>query len=114
MLAEVPTSLEIGVWIGCLFFLAAGVNQVLKVIDRTKEQPPPRDTYQVKGDYVTRREFEALEKAVEKLGDEMKHNAEVFTAAANARAEKLHGRIDEVLTAMSDLRERVGRAMRGK
>lgn len=122
---EVPTSLEIGGWIGCLFFLAAGVNQVLKVIDRTKEQPPPRDTYQVKGDYVTRRELDAIEKdlaglrtefreEVGKLREEMKHDAEVAAASATARAEKVHSRIDEVLSAMSELRERVGRAMRGK
>lgn len=125
MFAEVPTSVEIGGWIGCAFFLAAGINQVLKVVDRTKEHPPARDTYQVKGDYVTRRELDAIEKdlaglaaefreEVGKLREEMKHDAEVAAASATARAEKVHSRIDEVLSAMSELRERVGRAMRGK
>jgi hypothetical protein len=118
---EVPTSLEIGGWVLCLFGLAGGVNQVLKIFDRTKEHPPPRDTYQLKGDYVTRRELDALDKDlgeladdVAKLREKIEHDAEVSAAAATARAEKIHGRIDEVLSAMSDLRERVGRGMRGK
>lgn len=123
--AEVPTSIEIAAWLGCLVAVAMGANQIFKLFDRFKEQPPPRDTYQIKGDYVTRRELDGLEKEVDalngqfrdevgKLRDEMKHDAEVAAAAANARAEKIHGRIDEVLNAMSDLRERVGRGMRGK
>src|SRR6266496_5925964 len=110
VLAEVTTSLEIGGWMLCLFALAGGVNSVLKLCDRTKEHPPPRDTYQLKGDYATRRELDAIEKELDELGtefreriekvrDEMKHDAEVNTAAAIARAEKFHARIDEVLAA---------------
>ena len=121
MFAEVPTSLEIGGWLACAVAVTMGANQVFKLFDRFKEQPPPRDTYQLKGDYATRREVDALDKDVAelaeeigKLRDKMNHDAEVTAAAANARAEKIHGRIDEVLSAMSDLRERVGRGMRGK
>jgi len=103
-----PTSLEIGVWLVCLVAVVAGVNQVMKLLDRFREHPPPRDTYQVKGDYVTREEFKDLADVVDELAGEMResiaevrretaHDREIAAAAAEARAEKLHTRISDVL-----------------
>ncbi len=125
-----PTPVEIAAWLACLVAVVMGANQVFKLLDRFKEHPPPRDTYQLKGEYVTRRELDALSDELDdlavllrdqvaklqdqfrdqvaKLQDQMKHDAEVANAGATARAEKTHGRIDEVLSAMGDLRERIG------
>lgn len=42
MLGEiaVPTSVQIGGWLFCLFALVGGMNQLLKLTDRMKEKPP--------------------------------------------------------------------------
>jgi septal ring factor EnvC (AmiA/AmiB activator) len=42
-LAPSPASLEVAVWVGCLFFLAAGWNQVEKFLDRRAERAAPRE-----------------------------------------------------------------------
>ena len=85
-----------------------GINQVMRLLDRFKEHPPPRDTYQVKGDYVTRSEWKEVREEVDGLAGELResvvevrrelaHDKEITNAAAEARAEKLHTRISEVL-----------------
>lgn len=118
MLAALPTSLEIGGWLLCLVAVFGGVNQVLKVLDRLKEYPTPRDTYAPKGDYAARGELKELAKRLDDLAGEfreadaalrgeIKHDRELANGAAEARADKLHSRIDEVLAAVSELRGRV-------
>jgi hypothetical protein len=103
-----PTSLEVGAWLVCLVAVVAGVNKVMKFFDRFKETPPPSATYQPKGDYITHREFKELRDQVDELSAEMRetfaevrremaHDKEIMNAAAEARAEKLHTRISEVL-----------------
>lgn len=120
MFAEVPTSLEIGGWVLCLFGLAGGVNQVLKIFDRTKESPPPRDTYQVKGDYALKAELVSIREdldnlestlrgLIEKVRDEMKHDHETNTAGATARWERFEMRVSDIMGAVSELRGRVDR-----
>lgn len=115
--------MEVGIWLVCLVAVVAGVNQVMKLLDRFKEQPPARDTYQVKGDYVTQREFKELRDQVDGLSGElresiadvrreMKHDAEVNQAAAEARAQNMHKRTDDVLAAVSELRGFVSKALR--
>ena len=114
-----PTSLEIGAWLVCLVAVIAGVNQVMKLFDRFKETPPPRDTYQVKGDYVTHRELKELQDRVDELSGELResiadvrremaHDKEMSNAAAEARAEKLHTRISDVLVHLTRI-EMAGR-----
>jgi hypothetical protein len=118
MFAEVPSSLEIGGWLMCLFAVAGGVNQVMKLLDRTKESPTPLSTYQLKGDYVTHTELATVRKEVEKLAEEtredfydirnaMKHDAELNAAAALKRAENINHNIQDVMTAVGELRGRI-------
>ncbi|HYG36406.1 MAG TPA: hypothetical protein VEC99_16550 [Clostridia bacterium] len=38
-----PSSLEIASWLGCLFFLVAGWNQVEKFLDRRNQRGSPRE-----------------------------------------------------------------------
>lgn len=40
-----PDPVALASWVACLFFVVAGVNQVLRLLDRTKEQPRPSETY---------------------------------------------------------------------
>jgi len=118
-----PTPAELAAWIVSFVAVLIAVNQALKFFDRFKESPPPRDTYQVKGDYVTQREFKELRDQVDGLSGElresiadvrreMKHDAEVNQAAAEARAQNMHKRVDDVLAAVSELRGFVSKALR--
>src|SRR5262245_22678776 len=43
MLPSSPSSLEIAAWIGCLFFLVAGWNQVESFFDRRPRRGSPRE-----------------------------------------------------------------------
>ncbi len=110
-----PISIEIGGWISVLFFLVGGWNQVEKFFDRRKEAPPPAVTYQLKGDYATRQELlelrhelsaqlHCLDAEVTGLRAELKKDKEDLLAAGEHRAEKLHGRINDVLEAVAELR----------
>jgi len=114
-----PTSSELAAWIVCLVAVVVGVNQVMKLIDWFKEKPPARDTYQVKGDYITHRELKELRDQVDELSAEMResiaevrremaHDKEMSNAAAEARAEKLHTRISDVLVHLTRI-EMAGR-----
>ena len=38
-----PNSMEVAAWIGCLFFLIAGWNQVEKFLDRRAQRAAPRE-----------------------------------------------------------------------
>src|SRR5690242_13984863 len=38
-----PSSMELAAWIGCLFFLIAGWNQVEKFLDRRAQRGAPRE-----------------------------------------------------------------------
>src|ERR1039458_7495548 len=42
-LPATPTALEIAAWIGCLFFLVAGWNQVERFFDRRASRGQPRE-----------------------------------------------------------------------
>lgn len=119
MIAEISTSLEIGIWLGCLFFIAGGTNQVMKLIDRTKEHPPARDTYQLKGDYATHKELAELRHDLTALADkfqetvneiraDMKHDGEMANANDRQRAENINRNIQDVMSAVGELRGRIG------
>src|SRR5438105_8980520 len=38
-----PTSVELAAWVGCLFFLVAGWNQVERFFDRRTQRGAPRE-----------------------------------------------------------------------
>lgn len=114
ILGEAVTSAQIGVWLGCLAAMALLANQLFKLLDRFKENPPPRDTYQLKGDYAARSELMRLEEKLDDLADgiradvdkirgEMKIDRDAMTKAAEERARYLNEQINDVLKAVSAL-----------
>jgi hypothetical protein len=104
-----PDAVQLAGWLACAFFMAGGINQVLKLFDRAKEQPPPLETY------ATKAEVSLLRADVQRLEGKFAHNLEALqiemradrdsTKQANeVRAVKLHERINDVLAAVSELR----------
>jgi len=43
MIAQIPTPVELAAWIGCLFFLVAGWNQVERFFDRRTQRGAARE-----------------------------------------------------------------------
>ena len=111
------TPLETGGLIGGLmvglFALAGGINQILRIVDRLKERPPPAETY-VSKVHCDRQhikfesEFGGLRAEVRELRAEIKADLKEVSAANEARASKLHGRIDDLLEAVAEIRGKFG------
>jgi len=104
-----PDAVQLAGWLACAFFLAGGVNQVLKLVDRAKEQPPPLETYATKAEVaLLRADVQRLESkldhSLEALQTEMKADRAAANHANELRAVKLHERINDVLAAVSELR----------
>ncbi len=87
-------SLELAGWIGSLFFLAGGLNQVLRLTDRFKEQPPPGQTY------ATKEELHLLRADLNHLRAEVREDRDRILQAGEERARKLHERIDPIVNEM--------------
>jgi hypothetical protein len=115
-----PLSLHVGGWLAALFFLIGGWNQVEKFFDRRKEIPPPAATYQLKGDYAIRQELvelrhelgsqlHSLDAELSGLRAELKKDKDDLLAVGEHRIEKLHGRINDVLEAVAELRGKLSK-----
>jgi hypothetical protein len=87
-------SLQLAGWIGSLFFLAGGLNQLLRLTDRFKEQPPPAQTY------ATKEELGLLRQELGRLRAEVRDDRDRILAAGEERARKLHERIDPIINEM--------------
>ena len=110
-----PTGVEVMAFVGSLFFLAAGANQVLKLVDRNKEQPPPSETYTTKVECGIKHEgfhdrLCRLELDVPIIRDEIRLETAEISRLAEARTSGLHERINDVLAAVSELRGVISRA----
>jgi hypothetical protein len=103
--------------IGWLALTAAGAagaaNQVLKLMDRFKEKPPPADTY------VTIKECKAmhstqesrigkLECEVTAIRTEIKSMGEDLDRKDEARAVAIHNRLNDILEKLSLVRGQIG------
>jgi hypothetical protein len=89
---------------GGLYILLKFWNEVEAFMDRRKEKPTPADTYQLKGDYVTRAELHQLRLEIQnhlQRQDDLLERVEAQIASNNRdaekRAEELHKRINPVL-----------------
>ena len=87
-------SIQLAGWIGSLFFLGGGLNQVLRLMDRFKEQPPPAQTY------ATKEELLLLRHELNLLRAEVRADLDRILDAGEARARKLHQRIDPIINEM--------------
>ena len=108
-LAYSPSAVELMAFIGCLFFLAAGINQVMKLLDRNREKPPPAETYTTLKECSVRHEamtirMERTENEVQAMRAEIKAELNQMTRLDEERASGLHERINRVLEAVSELR----------
>jgi flagellar biosynthesis/type III secretory pathway M-ring protein FliF/YscJ len=88
-----------------LFFVAAGINQVLRLVDRTKEKPPPAETYMTKE--TCRREheeiaqrFDRVETEVRAIREQIRQDRVELDQADEERASKLHDRINLIAEEM--------------
>jgi|GEM_PF-2845259 len=120
-----PTGVEVLAFVGSLFFLAAGANQVLKLLDRNKEQPPPSATYATKTECATNYEThqhhlirieadlhntrDGLKNDHQRTRDEIRFEIGEVTRLAEVRNGGLHERINQLLAAVSDLGGQVRR-----
>ncbi len=103
-----PSPTELAAWLAVAFFLAAGVNQIWKLIDRAKDKPPPDEILQrVSREFAPRTMVEGLRGELHTLRDETHHAFEHQTKILkqemddNRRERKedvgdLHEKINEV------------------
>lgn len=107
-----PGAVELAGFLGCLFFLVAGANALMKLVDRFRGQreTPKREVSfaerlvsQVELGAVTAR-VKKLEETVDAIRDELKQDKTDILQAGEERAEKLHNRINDVLRAVSEVR----------
>jgi hypothetical protein len=107
-----PDAVQLAAFVGCLFFLAGGVNQVMGIMDRFKEKPPPSETYvslklcQKIHEEADRRITQA-ECAVDTLRRELRLERDEMIKSAEDRAVKLHDRINDILRAVSELKGKI-------
>jgi len=109
ILNPVPPSpaIEIAAWLACLAFVMWLANQGKTFLSGLREQPPPAQTYQPKGDYAFRSELRDIEVRFEtnrKLESEQadRNSAALFEKLESLRLEiksdnkALHGRINGI------------------
>jgi len=90
-----PDALQTAGWLASAFFLAGGLNQVLKLVDRTREQPPPAQTYATKAEQQQRFEdtlarIERLENRTEQHGQECRADLQRLQQRLDAVAADLN------------------------
>jgi len=96
-----PTSVEIGGWMACLFFLVAGFNQLFKIADRMKEKPPPAETYLTKTEFsahsaqLTAR-FDRMESDLRVLAEKLDETSGEAAKLNELRASKMHERLNDI------------------
>jgi hypothetical protein len=92
---ELP--LTVGLWLGALFFLMAGLNQVANFMDRFREKPTPSETYLKVQDHLR---IEAAEAAridrLEQHYDELQKKLSGDVRGVHERIERLETKIGEM------------------
>ncbi len=102
-----PASVQTMGWVClALFGAAGGVDKILKIWDRTRELPPPAQTYVAKPDCAAARAEQRLhldrfEEELRRLRQELRADRDLLLQAGEARAVKLHERLDAVLAALA-------------
>ncbi len=90
-------AVQIGAWAVTAFAIAGGLNQVLRLLDRTKEKPIPAETYTTKEQCKTQRD--AIAARVDRMEAEMgslKGQLDTMGRDNEERASRLHKRIDQL------------------
>ena len=87
--------LDIAGWLGCFVFVIAGMNQVFRFLAHFREQPPPSQTYQPKGDYATRTELNVLRQEITGRLVVLDSDIKEVLSAGEDRARSIHKRLDD-------------------
>lgn len=111
-----PGAVELAGWLGCLFFLCAGANQVWKLAERArgKAPKPPNEELgatslllEQRIDDLEKRDAEhdegrrKLYEHIDKVRVELMHQMQRVIDAGEQRTVQTHNRINEVLSAVS-------------
>lgn len=100
-----PDAVTLAGFLACGFFVVSLVNQVMRLMDRNKEQPRPIDTYATKAELeVVRIDLKRVESSIIDLRHEMREDRETILKAGEERAVKIHDRINDVLAAVSEVK----------
>lgn len=92
-----PSSYTAVGWIlVALAALATGANQLLRLLDRTKEQPPPADTY------VRKEHCHTLHHSTEEAIGNLSTRLKTVEGAKTDLAEAMHGQISQLRREMKE------------
>jgi DNA anti-recombination protein RmuC len=100
MIAQLtPDAVQVAGWLASAFFVAGGINQILKLTDRTKENPPAVEKYWTKAEAQRHREEEReriqqMEQRWEQLRREIRADISRLADSSARRAQELHQRIN--------------------
>ena len=117
---EIPDPVALAGFLGCLFFLVAGINAVMKVVDRMRDKPPAGEVAKHTAEFYATKEqlkdhvsadFQEHSNLWAKIGGlerglrgDLQETERRIVASAEAGRENLHGRINEVLAAVSEVK----------
>jgi hypothetical protein len=120
-----PGALELAGFLGCLFFVVAGANAILKLTDRFKDKPPASEVRLESADkFTSKGEFKdhvvldlqehsnlwskigGLERGLQKDIKDMELR---LNASDEQRSSALHDRVNEILAAVSELSGRINK-----
>jgi hypothetical protein len=102
ILAQIePNAVQVAGWLASAFFIAAGLNQVLKLIDRAKEEPPPIETYVTKAESQQRQEESAARiQRLEEWNQELRREFRADLARVHQRLDDLAGDFNHQIQAL--------------
>ena len=109
MLAEMTTApAGLITWLGCLAFVVVLVNGGFKLAANIKgpESAPPAGELDVRVAHIEER-IDGFDRSISELRHEMRVDLQTVLQAGEERAGKIHGRINDVLAAVSELRGRL-------
>lgn len=103
-----PDAVQLAAWLACLFFVAGGVNQIMKMVDRARGHPP-NEELQGGVDVVTQRvvvlENESKEGVVRRraMHDRIDGVEKRVLAEVKRDTELIHEKINNVAREVSSL-----------
>jgi hypothetical protein len=108
MIAEITAPVEIASWLACAAFAVVLTNGLFKLVNNVKgpNALPPAGELDLRVSNLETR-TNTIEVGLAELRHEMKEDLKTMLAAGEERAGKIHGRINDVLAAVSELRGRL-------
>lgn len=107
-----PDLSQVGWFLAIVFFLTGGVNQVMKLLDRMKESPNPRDTYLTKEEFaeqqlVQQRRLDEIEARQEASRTQRENDRVALRGEMHDMRGEIRGDIQRIHERLDGLPERV-------